>query len=214
MGIFKIKLLYLHPKLFNKVFFMITKELILDFIDRAYETSCKHGFHDVERSNEHWLMLVLSEVGEIVEADRKNRRANRIEFDAMQKYGHSFEQSFVKNIKDTVEDELADVCIRLFDFCGLRGVKPLMTKDGLVDMKDEFEKIMGKMSVCEQCFVLTKLIADMNTRENVERLEFALGHILSFCFEFARFHGIDLIWHVENKLRYNESRERLHGKKY
>lgn len=43
--------------------------------DRAYKTACEHGFHDEELSNEHCLCLVLSELMEAVEADRKGRFA-------------------------------------------------------------------------------------------------------------------------------------------
>lgn len=41
--------------------------------DRAYKTACEHGFHDKELSNEHCLMLVITELSEAVEADRKGR---------------------------------------------------------------------------------------------------------------------------------------------
>ena len=43
--------------------------------DRAYKTACEHGFHDEELSNEHCLCLVISELMEAVEADRKGRFA-------------------------------------------------------------------------------------------------------------------------------------------
>ena len=41
--------------------------------DRAYKTACEHGFHDKELSKEHCLCLVISELMEAVEADRKGR---------------------------------------------------------------------------------------------------------------------------------------------
>lgn len=41
--------------------------------DRAYKIACEHGFHDNELSNEHCLCLVISDLMEAVEADRKNR---------------------------------------------------------------------------------------------------------------------------------------------
>ena len=44
--------------------------------DKAYKTACEHGFHDQELSNNHFLCLVISELMEAVEADRKGRRAN------------------------------------------------------------------------------------------------------------------------------------------
>ena len=44
--------------------------------DKAYKTACEHGFYDQELSNNHFLCLVISELMEAVEADRKGRRAN------------------------------------------------------------------------------------------------------------------------------------------
>lgn len=40
-----------------------------------------HGFHDKEYPLNHWLMLVVTEVAEIVEADRKGRRTRRDMFE-------------------------------------------------------------------------------------------------------------------------------------
>lgn len=37
----------------------------------AYKTACEHGFHDKRLSEEHCLCLVISELMEAVEADRK-----------------------------------------------------------------------------------------------------------------------------------------------
>ena len=42
--------------------------------DKAYRTACGHGFHDQELSNEHFLCLVISELMEAVEADRRGKR--------------------------------------------------------------------------------------------------------------------------------------------
>lgn len=39
--------------------------------NRAYKTACEHGFHDKELSNEHCLCLIVGELMEAVEADRK-----------------------------------------------------------------------------------------------------------------------------------------------
>lgn len=41
--------------------------------NRAYKTAREHGFHDEELSNEHLLCLVISELMEAIEADRKGK---------------------------------------------------------------------------------------------------------------------------------------------
>ena len=45
--------------------------------DQAYKIACDHGFHDKELSNEHFLCLVISELMEAVEADRKGKRFDK-----------------------------------------------------------------------------------------------------------------------------------------
>lgn len=201
---------------------MISREFILGAIKRSYGIACEHGFHDVEISDVHCMMLVLSEIGEMVEADRKRRRARYDAIEHCEKHPEDVDtrsrmRYFERDVKDTLEDELADVVIRIFDFCGLRGYVPLMSNEGLIDMDDEFKEIFGAMSVCEQCFSLSCLVTDVGRHSETwskTRIEKELGSILSFCFDFAKFHGFDLQWHVEHKMEYNESRPRKHGKKY
>lgn len=198
------------------------REKILGFIKRAYTTALDHGFHDEKHSDTHYMMLVLSEIGEMVEADRKNRRAVYDAVEYSEKHADEtddvyWNRYFESDVKDTLEDELADVCIRIFDFCGFRKITPAMSSNGVFGMQDEFKEIFGNMSVCEQCFALSCLVGDIgrySEKWDKDRTEREIGAILSFCFDFAKFHGFDLEWHVENKLRYNESRERLHGKGY
>lgn len=99
--------------------------------DKAYKTACKHDFHDEELSNEHYLCLVISELIEAVEADRKGRLGkkckSRFEMDynrypALVEEEKRFKCSFEKNVKDSLPDELADAAIRLLDLAGYRGI--------------------------------------------------------------------------------------------
>lgn len=42
----------------------------------SHANAVKHGFWEKRESNEHCLMLVVSEIGEMVEAHRTGKRAN------------------------------------------------------------------------------------------------------------------------------------------
>ena len=85
--------------------------------DQAYKSACEHGFHDETYSISHYLCLIISELMEAVEADRKRDHAD---MDAYEKSEGriTFEENFVRHIKNTVEDELADACIRILDMFG------------------------------------------------------------------------------------------------
>lgn len=192
----------------------ITKERISELVSNSYRVAKEHGFHDDYHSPAHYMMLVLSEIGEMVEADRKNRHADVASY----RVGglESVHTIFERWIKDTFEDEMADVVIRLCDFCGSLGVLPY-TNDVMVDMSDEFKDYWGEKSVCEQCFALSSMVVDIERSSydaDDSEMRKRLGSTLSFIFEMANYHGIDLLWHVDRKMEYNESRPRRHGKAY
>lgn len=111
------------------------------------------GFWDKPRNTGEMLMLIVSEVSEVMEADRKDRYARRVGFerdmegfDGSSQEDRRFNMTFERCIKDTFEDELADAMIRIMDLAYSR--------------------------------------------------------------------GIDLQWHIEQKMKYNAQREHMHGKKY
>ena len=201
---------------------MITREKTKEFIDRAYETACKHGFHDEKRSVMHFLMLVVTEVSEAVEADRKMRHADLSRFKReYEKYPNlvdeqtRFVTSFEKYVKDSLEDELSDVCIRLYDFCGAFGVESedfslYLNGDFVYTWSEEF----GSESVCEQCYELVQCVCEISGDSSVYEISEAVSAALLYCFCFAQHHGIDLERHIELKMDYNESREVRHGKMY
>ena len=188
---------------------MVLKESLNNWVVRAYDIACSHGFHDVKRSDAHYMMLVLSEVGEMVEADRKNRHA--FVGDKLDISSTDFAEWFEKNIKDTLEDELADVCIRLFDFAGVKH----WTFDGFPDdMKQDFDNLFGSMSLCERAFSLSTLVVDGIRTTNDDEMCNNIACALCFCFCLADDLVIDLAWHIDAKMEYNDSREKRHGKNY
>lgn len=86
------------------------------------------------------LMLIVTELGEACEADRKNRHANDEQFlkdfPLFPEYNRqgcfeglpdaelreAYKENFERHIKDTFEDEIADAFLRLMDLCGAYGI--------------------------------------------------------------------------------------------
>ena len=177
--------------------------------DRAYKIACDHGFHDKELSNEHFLCLVISELMEAVEADRKGKRFNN---DAKETYELIQNVKFCKviydnYIKGSIEEELADACIRLLDLAGLRSI----------DIEDFSDDSLYESA--ESCYGETfpegiYAISTIPARFHYESFDALLNNMLIAIFGLARHLGIDLMWHIEHKMTYNELRENMHGKKY
>jgi NTP pyrophosphatase (non-canonical NTP hydrolase) len=120
---------------------------IRSLVFKVHENAKQKGFYDpdVPKNIGEKLMLIVSEISEALEADRKGRRSVCGTLTGVLA-SEDFEIAFRHYVKDTFEDELADVVIRIFDLAGWQ--------------------------------------------------------------------NIDLEWHILQKMRYNSTREKMHGKKY
>lgn len=92
-----------------------------------YDKIIVDGVIDKEKINiGERFMLVTSELAEALEADRENRRCNpNIFINNTKGIDHNnpyWIQEFKVNIKDTLEDEVADAIIRLLDFSVALGI--------------------------------------------------------------------------------------------
>lgn len=184
--------------------------------DKAYKTACDHGFHDADWSNGHFLCLAVSELMEAVEADRKGKHfpADEIEeYNSLQK--DAFHASAFKNyIKDTVEDELADAAIRLLDLAGLRKIDlselqgPLFDKFNITPEFISWKSQIKEKIFTERVFFLCSLLTSR------ERIEDIVKSTIVIAFLNADLLDIDLLWHINQKMKYNELRPVMHGKKY
>ena len=187
--------------------------------DRAYKTACEHGFHNEELSNEHCFCLIISELMEAVEADRKGRLGkkckSRFEMDynryiVLVEEEKRFKCSFEKNVKDTLPDELSDAVIRLLDLAGLRGISlESASNDINSEYMDDIACMYSQLSFTEAIYsIFIKPIVDYNYLSTI------VNEMIFSIFAFAKHLNIDLLWHIEQKQRYNELRPKLNGKKY
>lgn len=102
----------------------------------SHQNAKDKGFWDKERNIGELLMLITSELAEALEAHRKNRMTKGYDIQMMQDFdidiydedhgewrtSDDFKAEFEENVKDTFEDEIADVFIRLGDLCGGLGI--------------------------------------------------------------------------------------------
>lgn len=173
--------------------------------DKAYRCAVAHGWHEEEYSNEHFLCLVISELMEAVEADRSEKHTNRDIFEYYMKQrrrdDEEFMYAFKHDIKDSVEDELADACIRMLDLAGLRGYD----LDSF-DYEGSDTEDYSDMTFTESMFRICVYVTDNFYRDEPFIL---LNEIFAFC----RDRNIDIFWHIKQKMKYNELRPYKHGDK-
>jgi NTP pyrophosphatase (non-canonical NTP hydrolase) len=79
-----------------------------------HEGNTARGFWEGDRKLTEVVMLTVCELAEAIEADRGEKWAT--ETDILQYKNISTPKRFKENIKDTVQDEIADAIIRLLDF--------------------------------------------------------------------------------------------------
>ena len=181
--------------------------------ERAYKTAVEHGFHEKEMSDAFWLGLVMSEAGEAINADRKGMHANDVRFSEDMELGHPFKESFEKHIKDSMEDEIADIVIRLLDFSGLKGYTLLISGHSALPstaIVDEF----ARNGLSGTLFALIGALSDSLDDDTTEATVGIVINIFIDCFKKITGRDYDLLWFVEQKMRYNDLRPKLNGKKY
>lgn len=105
--------------------------MINQLCKEIHENNKAKGFHDDEKNIGKMLCLIHSEVSEALECDRKDRYVKpnmainqlstaRYQLEIIN--DEAFKFHFKEDVKDTFEDELADIMIRVMDLAAYKGV--------------------------------------------------------------------------------------------
>lgn len=186
-------------------------EMLNALKEKAHKTAVEQGFHDEEKPDCYWLGLVMSEAGEAINADQKGKHADTKRFE--ENPGKwAFDLNFRIYIKDSVEDEIADIVIRLLDFAGLKRYG--LYYERKYRLTNRAFRILEHEGLSSALFQLNSALCDAY---NIDRLEEGISWsiiIYSECFEKMTGSDKDLWWFVERKMHYNELRPWLNVKKY
>lgn len=179
----------------------------------CHQRAVAKGFWDETHSVGHYLMLVVSELSEAVEADRLGKWA-RLSPEAVKNLrvvsDAEFTQAFLWFVKDRVEDEIADAVIRLLDLLGwmIESGTPLV---GLDYVRGEFENTIPPKDLTDALLrVVCSSVLPLSFCSTLEAVLDPIKSLEQLCDHL----GIDLMAHIELKLKYNATRPAKHGKKY
>lgn len=122
-------------------------ELLNEWSKKIFEANREKGFWDKKRNVGELLMLVTSELGEAMEAHRKDRFTTMLDkawFDTTWDDPHKYDEHFHENIKDTFEDEIADALIRILDMCGGLDIDISFHVKAKLEYNQRRERLHGK----------------------------------------------------------------------
>ena len=175
---------------------------------QAFATAKAHGWHDTEQPDEHWLMLIITEIAEAVQADRKDRHADVELFnyyyedndDGFDADGFIFKTYYDDFIKNSVEDEIADIIIRCLDYAALREIG----LDRVPSYATSYclDKSIAKYNFPAFAYFLTFKTVNGDVTD-------VLARVIAYC----KLKNIDIDFNVELKMRYNKLRSYKHGNK-
>ena len=180
-----------------------------------HERAVAKGFWDEPRSVGHCLMLAFGELHEAIEADRLGKWAklDPDTIDTLQRIeGAPYAQEFLSEVKDTVEDEIADAVKRLLDLLGwMLKDRALSETEVETDLGVSAFYIAGEMTLAEALWpILQEACCHCGKYAHRYAILYTIKSLELLCERL----GIDLMTHIELKLKYNETRPALHGKKY
>lgn len=99
------------------------RKMINELAQEIHQNNKSKGFYEDKKNIGEMLALIHSEVSEALEADRKNRYTTGT-IKTINSFGidEMFLTDFKIGVKDTFEDELADVMIRVMDLAAYKGI--------------------------------------------------------------------------------------------
>ncbi|MDC7221587.1 MAG: hypothetical protein PQJ59_16755 [Spirochaetales bacterium] len=199
----------------------MNKEWLLKVIKDAHDNAVDKGFYPVDEGKNigELLMLCVSELGEALEAHRCDRYADIKSLNIctinIENINHEWIGLFQRDIKDTVEDELGDVFIRLADLCGY-----LVERENHDIVVQNFlntkRLIPTDINVGEWMFHYIRFfLSDIDFYEDKNYIPAgSIGRALAELSSFAASQKIDIAKFVEAKMAYNRTRPPKHGKRY
>ena len=179
----------------------LTQQLLKQFMTKAYENAKAKGFYKPDLDINQALMLIITEMGEAIQASRHNRHGS---IDGYNTYLEVSDEhvAYEESLEGTVESEFADITLRIISLLGWYDSQNTICLMNDTELKktEEFHKVEfehGNYCLPTAMYLIITRItyfpfscspAWMNTLR--------LQDILVQVFALAHAEGIDIVEHI------------------
>lgn len=188
-----------------------------------HKNAVNKGFWDEELPPSHYQGMIVSELGEMINAHRAGL-ITKVDINELinETDDEKFKKRFEEEVKNNYEDEGADVVIRALDALANNGESEMRTH--LVDTLSQMDKSLraeleekGKMETYKELSMPSRVYYIIRTAGYMDIQHGFIGslcHIITEMRLIAETLNFDLMKHIQVKMRYNEMRPYKHGKNY
>lgn len=189
---------------------------------KIHESNKLRGFDVAQDNIGQSLMLIVGEISEAMDAHQWGRFADMKEYDSEIAYlAENFPTAnieggfrldpFEKYIKNTFEEELADIVMRTLDFCAAFDVDiDSYYNDTCATIYDNEDNVGSVLFNAVEALSKYKVLWFIQDKMNIPHIARPI-HIVE---TLAKRNDINLEKHIALKMRYNETRPYKHGKRY
>lgn len=188
-----------------------------------HKNAVNKGFWDEKLPPSHYQGMIVSELGEMINAHRAGL-ITKVDLDDLinEIDDQIFKKRFEEEVKNNYEDEGADVVIRALDALANNGESEMRTHlmNTLEMIEQKIKNTLeeeGRMEAYKELSMPSHVWYTMRAAAKID-LEYdfvvSLCHIITEIKIIAELMGFDLMKHIQVKMRYNEMRPYKHGKNY
>lgn len=187
---------------------------------KMHDSAVKKGFYDKKPSNVKLILLIITEISEFYEHYRCKERANIKAARKAFTNGSDFNAVFYSYIKNTAEEEIADIIIRILDFIGFLGWEMDDIEFPLNGVKAENEEYLENKTfelITDITSIIIKNPKNMNFNDKLlpkTNVKITLIEMLLNLVKISRYLNFDVFEVIDWKYRYNQSRPYKHNKQF
>lgn len=175
-----------------------------------HDNAVKKGFWEKPVYLEQKLLLIISEICEAQDADRKRKTADLVAYHAAESAAKGqTKEAYEAHVKDSFEAEIAGTLIRCIDYCVYNKIDFKLIRE--FEPKQEFA---DSTDVSTQLFYLAGLVGLLNNAKTTNPSDI-LPRVIYFAFWLCwNRWSIDIVKFIHLEHEYNKQRPVKHGKAY